>query len=171
MTDTAAAVEFLQRVYGPTTTAPVFISSLPNAEARGRQSGERHVLSRDSALIKRFVQKWNKEDRGVYFCVSTLKPSTGAYNSRSPRCKATVSEIALLHADIDLKSVELGLDEIVAQLAALQLPPSVEVHSGNGVHAYWLLTKSGDLPLRTAFSMWSVARFAPTAPRITHGAR
>ena len=142
MTDTAAAVEFIRRVFGPTTTAPVFISSLPNAEARGRQPGERHVLSRDTAVIERFVQKWNREDRGVFFCVSTLKPSSGAQNGRSPRCKANVSEIALLHADIDLKSVELGLDEIVSQLTALPFPPSIEVRSGNGVHAYWLLTKT-----------------------------
>ena len=52
-----------------------------------------------------------------------------------------MSEIALLHTDIDLKSVELGLDEIVSQLAALPFPPSIEVRSGNGVHAYWLLTE------------------------------
>ena len=53
-----------------------------------------------------------------------------------------MSEIALLHTDIDLKSVELGLDEIVSQLAALPFPPSIEVRSGNGVHAYWLLTEA-----------------------------
>src|SRR5829696_23568 len=106
MTDSATAVEFLQGVYRPTTTAPLFISSLPNAEARGREKGERHVLSRDTAIIERFTQKWDRQDRGVFFCVSTLAPSPSIQNGRSPRCKANVSEIALLHADIDLKSVE-----------------------------------------------------------------
>src|SRR4051812_5060671 len=102
MTDTPTAVEFLRKVFGPVTEDSVFVSSLPNAEARGREPGERHVTTRDTAVIKGFVEKWDRKDRGLYFCVSTLRPSSAPVAAGcSLRSKANVAELALLHADID----------------------------------------------------------------------
>ena len=140
MTDVATAVEFLQQTFGRATTRPVYISSLPNADARGSQPGERRILSRNSTAVEQFVQSWDRAGRGVFFCVSTLQHSR-ADPGRSPRCKANIAEIALLHVDVDLKSVEPGTGDIIRELAALPLPPSIVVLSGNGVHAYWLLKK------------------------------
>src|SRR4051794_13940470 len=98
MTDIATAVEFLREVFGPVTENPVYVSSLPNAEARGHEPGERHVITRDTAEIERFVQKWDRKDRGVYFCVSTLRRNLPSVEpGRSPRIKANVAELALLH--------------------------------------------------------------------------
>ena len=95
MADIATTVQFIREVFGPVTENPVYISSLPNAEARGREPGERHVITRDTAVIERFVNKWDRKDRGLYFCVATLNlPSVAA--GRSPRCKTNVAELALL---------------------------------------------------------------------------
>src|SRR3954454_6178750 len=142
MTDAASRVDFFRQVFGPATASSVFVSSLPNADVRGTQPGERHILSRDTAAIERFVGDWDRAGRGVYFCVSTLQPNAAAGKGRSPRCKANVAEIPFLHVDIDLKSVEPGITEIVKELAAIPLPPSIIVFSGNGVHAYWLLKEA-----------------------------
>src|SRR5829696_2300691 len=120
MADTATAVQFIREIFGPVTECPVFICSLPNADARGREPGEKYIITRDTAVIERFVTTWDRKDRGLYFCVSTLQAgSTSHMAGGSPRCKANIAELALLHADIDLKSVETGIDEVIARLRFL----------------------------------------------------
>src|SRR3954452_24979085 len=122
MPDTATTVQFIREVFGPLTENPVFISSLPNADARVREPGERHVITRDTAVIADFINKWDRKNRGLFFCVSTLRPSSAPVTAgRSSRSKANIAELALLHADIDLKSVEIGIDEIIARLRSLPL--------------------------------------------------
>ena len=41
------ASHFLADMFGASTAAPVYISSLPNADAREREVGERHVATRN----------------------------------------------------------------------------------------------------------------------------
>jgi P4 family phage/plasmid primase-like protien len=48
----------------------------------------------------------------------------------------------MLFADIDLKDVAESVDEIIRKLKLLKYVPSLIVRSGNGVHAYWMLTEA-----------------------------
>ena len=142
MTDTAASVEFLTKVFGPTTTCAVFVCSLPNDRNDPNEPGEKRLMSRDPEALSRFVGKWDRPGRGLFFCVGTIRDDAQpATPGGSPRSKANVAEIGLLNADIDLKDVSIGADEILSRLATLPLPPSFTVRSGNGVHAYWLLNE------------------------------
>lgn len=98
------------------------------AEICGRGGGDR--------LDELVIHKWDKPDRGAFFCVSTLKPG------QARRSKETVFEIVTLHADLDWAKIVMEPDAILRQLRALEFPPSKIVHSGHGYHAYWLLSEA-----------------------------
>jgi P4 family phage/plasmid primase-like protien len=129
------AIEFIKTVFGPTTEAPVFVCSLGNE--RDGPHAPRQVATRDMADITKFIAKWDQRDRGMFFCVGTVQAG-------KKREKANIAEIALVHADIDFKDIETPRDEVLAILQGLELPPSILIRSGNGVHAYWLLKEGLD---------------------------
>jgi P4 family phage/plasmid primase-like protien len=130
---TDQAIEFIKTVFGPTTEAPVHVCSLGNE--RDGPHAPRQVSTRDMADITKFIAKWDQKDRGLFFCVGTLKAG-------KKREKANVAELALLHADIDFKDIATPRDEVLAILQALECPPSIINRSGNGFHCYWLLTEA-----------------------------
>src|SRR5262249_44825795 len=126
------ASTFLADMFGASTAAPVFICSLPNADARDCEPGERHVTTRERDHIERFLLKWDRRRRALYFGVATLKPGA------TTRSKATLAELNCLHVDIDFKSVaNAGPAEIERRLRECMLLPTFVVLSGNGLHAYW----------------------------------
>jgi len=126
-------IEFIKTVFGTTTEMPVHVCSLGND--RDGPHKPRMVNTRDLSDITRFIAKWDQAERGLFFCVGTLKPG-------SKREKANVAEITFLHADIDLKDVTDSLSDVLRKLGQLRLPPSITVKSGNGVHAYWLFKEA-----------------------------
>jgi hypothetical protein len=130
------ASNFIADVFGPSTTEPVFLSSLPNADARDRQPPERRLATRDRSLIERFMADMDREDRGAYFCVSTLKPTA------KQRSKAALAELNCLFADIDFKSVIDAPEVIERKLEQLMRLPSKVVQSGHGLHCYWPFKKA-----------------------------
>ena len=138
------AIEFLKGIFGESTTADIYLSSLVNSDDRDKDSsGEKHIRTRDGNNIVVFITKWTRKFRGSFFCVATLREHAVARTpGGSPRNKDNVAEIALLHSDIDLKGILITLDEVVRILRQLEFPPSVIVLSGNGVHAYWLLSEA-----------------------------
>ena len=81
--------------------------------------------------------------RDVYFGLHLMDetPPRGGRASRDRiRC------ISFLHGEYDVKGpahkeekLPETLDELLHFLHGLECPPSILVHSGNGVHAYWLL--------------------------------
>jgi hypothetical protein len=99
------ASKFLADVFGPSTAAPVFICSLPNADAHEREPGERHVATREPDHVEAFLEKWDRKDRALYFAVATVKPGS------TTRSKATLAELNGLHIDIDAKSITIGIKE------------------------------------------------------------
>lgn len=142
MTSRELSVDFIRQVFGPGTTEQVYICSLPNDDARDREPGEKRVLTRDLATIERFAAKWDRVDRGMYFCVGTIREGSQPEEAGgSPRNKANVAEVPFLHADTDLKDITVDLDEAQRRVLALPLPPSIIVRSGNGLHSYWLLNE------------------------------
>ena len=117
------------------TEAPVFLTSLGNE--RNGVHNPHHIHTRDGDQVANFVTAWDKHGRGTFFCVSTVEDG-------KQRSKATVVETLGLHADIDLKDVAEGIEEIERLLKTRipDFPPSVLVRSGNGVHAYWLFREA-----------------------------
>jgi putative DNA primase/helicase len=67
----------------------------------------------------------------------------------TPGGKANCSFTRALHCEIDFQSEEkprnLPEVEVRAILAAYKLPPSIIVHSGGGLHVYWLLDEPANL--------------------------
>ena len=130
------ASHFLADMFGASTAAPVYISSLPNADAREREVGERHVATRRPEDIEAFLRKWDRPDRAAYFCTATVQ--AGAMT----RSKATLAELNGLHIDIDFKSITISAEEAERKLQQLMLLPSKVVASGGGLHAYWLFKEA-----------------------------
>jgi hypothetical protein len=126
-------IEFVKALFASTTENPVYICSLGNE--RSGPHTPKYVSTRDTQDIMRFLQKWDQPERGLFFCVGTLKPG-------AKREKAGIAEIAFLHADIDFKDIDDNRQDVERKLRQLRLPPSIIVFSGNGIHAYWLLKEA-----------------------------
>jgi hypothetical protein len=131
------------------STGSIFVCSLPNernggtpAEICGRGGGAR--------IDELVLHRWDKPDRGTFFCVNALKPK------QKVRSKGTVHEIVCLHADLDFDKINMAVvehnghheglqaepDAILHVLNTLEFPPSKIVHSGRGFHCYWLLSEA-----------------------------
>jgi hypothetical protein len=130
-----SASQFVIDLFGPSSQCPVYISSLPNADATG-EPGERHVTTRDANLIDLFTKTWDRPGRGLYFGTATIKKGA------SRRAKETIAELIGLHVDIDLKDVTASAEEVEKALQQVALLPSKVNFSGNGFHGYWVLREA-----------------------------
>jgi hypothetical protein len=117
------------------STGSIYLCSLPNergvgrpAEICGRGDGDR--------LNTLVLQTWDRKDRGTFFCVNTVTPG------QARRSKETVHEVTCLHCDLDFLKVDAAPDTVLQQLRALEYPPSKIVHSGHGIHTYWLVKEA-----------------------------
>jgi P4 family phage/plasmid primase-like protien len=126
---------FLADMFGASTHAPVYLSSLPNGDAPPGEPGERHIATRLPDQIERFLRKWDRPGRAAYFCTATIQPS-------KTRSKDTLAELNGLHADIDFRSVLASPEEVEQKLGQLRLLPTAVVNSGNGLHCYWLFREA-----------------------------
>jgi P4 family phage/plasmid primase-like protien len=131
-----AAAGFIGRLFTTVSEHGVYFSSLPNEKNAPGEPGERHVITREVDAIKTFLRKSDRPGRATYFCVATIRPDA------TRRAKDTISEIVVLHADLDFKAIDLPPAEIEARVRQLQLLPSVVVHSGHGLHLYWRLREA-----------------------------
>jgi hypothetical protein len=92
----------------------------------------RHCFTSDAQVETRFAESWNKQGWDVYDCVAELK------DNAQVRSLETVKELAFLHVDLDLRSLETPCGEVLAALESLPLPLEVR-DSGGGFHAIaWL---------------------------------
>jgi hypothetical protein len=128
------ASEFIAH-YFSASSGSVFLTSLANVRNNGKPA---EICGRgDGARLDELIhQRWDRNDRGSFFCVNTLRPG------QNRRAKETVFEIVALHADVDLKSVDATAEEVERKLGELLLLPSYVIFSGHGYHAYWLLREA-----------------------------
>jgi hypothetical protein len=112
-------VDFLAKLFGPTTVGRVFVCSLQNVQKTDERTPS--IVTRNPIHISGFARKYDVPGRGVFFCVATLRGER--------RVKDGLCEITCAHCEID------NTDESV--LARLALRPSAIVHSGRGFHLYW----------------------------------
>jgi hypothetical protein len=96
-----SAVDF-RKILFEHTTAQVYTCTFPNERGDPNQVGERHVHTRLPSHINGFMSKFDKPDRGSFFCVGTVKAG-------AKRNKENIAETVGLHADIDFKDVDLQL--------------------------------------------------------------
>lgn len=94
----------------------------------------------DIAGIQRFVQHHWDED--CYFGVASRKDST---SGRLENC----SVVRAVFADIDFKTYS-SEDAAIRAIESFPLTPSFMVHSGGGLHVYWLLSEPVVLPYKAA---------------------
>jgi hypothetical protein len=127
-TNAPAALAFIKSWFG--TTAPAYICSLANDRDDSNEPTERHMSTRDGDQVQSFIAKWDRPGRGLFLCVSTIKPG-------EKRNKENVAEIPGLWVDIDFKDVDDDEATILRRVKALPKPPSIIVSSGNGLHCYW----------------------------------
>jgi len=133
-TGATVAIEFIERLFS-IAEQPVYVCSLPNEKNDPSEPGERHVATRDAGDVTKSIEKWDRAKRGLYICVSTIKAGMA-------RKKDGVAEICFLFADIDFKDIIDDRETVVRRLKSLKHPPSIIVHSGNGLHCYWLFNES-----------------------------
>ena len=116
------------------TQGKIFLSSVLNEEEwTDDGSDERHVIGRQPKNLIKFIEKWDKPGRSVFFGVGTIQ------KSKTQRIKENIEAMAFASSDVDLKDLGLTRDEVMAAIDTLKLPPSVIVWSGHGFHLYWLL--------------------------------
>lgn len=89
----------------------------------------------DTAALEQFLSDHREEN--CYFGVATRRDATGGDLAH---CR----HLGALFADVDFKTTPER--EVRARLARLALPPSAVVHSGGGLHLYWLLREPVELP-------------------------
>lgn len=91
----------------------------------------------DTLGIARFCKTYR--DAELYFAVATRGPEhDGSLDN-------TVA-LPALFCDSDFKMFPDGEANARARLSAFPLPPSITIHSGGGLHNYWLLREPLDLP-------------------------
>ena len=112
---------------------PLYICSLPNP---GEPGAPHECIADDPHVIEAFARREDKPGRGVYDCVSPLKP--GARR----RSLETIGEIVALHVDIDGK--DLAEDFAVRGMARPRFAAAAhEVrNSGRGRHVVCTLKES-----------------------------
>lgn len=122
--------DFFDEVFLQDTEGFIYICTLPNSKTTS-SVGERNVVTRDVTRIEEFKDKWDKEGRGLFYCVSTMQEGKG-------RRKDNTVECVMIHADTDAKDITVSIDEAVKAVQSLEIPPSRIHMSGRGIHSMWL---------------------------------
>src|SRR5262245_33079486 len=113
----------------------IYLCSLTNERDGGRAA---EICGRGNGvrLDELVLHQWDKPDRGTFFAVNTLRPG------QARRCKETVHEMVCLHTDLDLDKIAIDQDAVLKRLGQLACLPSKIIHSGHGLHCYWLLAEA-----------------------------
>jgi len=106
-----------------------YLCSLPNKRSAGRIP---QIITDDPEAIAAFTHKWDIPGRGVFRCVSTLKPGA------TRRALDTVDELAFVHVDVDLRTLRESRNQVLKQLRQWPIQPQIR-DSGGGFHVALLL--------------------------------
>ena len=150
------------------STGSIYLCSLPNERGTGRPA---EICGRgDGGRLNTLVlQTWDRKDRGTFFCVNAVTPG------QARRSKETIHEVTCLHCDIDFSRIDTAPDIVLQRLRALEYPPSKIVHSGHGLHCYWLLTEAlaatSETVLQTETALRGIADILGGDPAVAEIAR
>jgi hypothetical protein len=87
------------------------------------------ALVRGPEAVREFASRW-RDTHDVYFSVATTRDGTTS-------TKRDVVSLVTAHVDLDFRGKDEG--EMLQRL--LDLKPSIVVHSGGGLHGYWIFPK------------------------------
>jgi hypothetical protein len=112
-----------------------FICSISDRTRKGN-GGVRVGRYDDNAsgylAAEEWAQRENKPGRSVYDSVNLFRDGADRRNLN------TVAALTCLHADIDLKDVAEGREDVIKRIRAMPLPPSKVIDSGHGLHVYYI---------------------------------
>lgn len=104
----------------------------------------------DLATLRAFVTQ-HRDSAHLYWGVATRRDST---SGRADNCLA----LGALFADLDF--AKHSEQHLRSRLAGCQIPPSIVIHSGGGLHAYWLLDTPMDVAGRIEATKTLLRRLA-----------
>ena len=92
-------------------------------------------LTRNVTAAEAFVARRDRPEyeNGIYVALATVKPG----DSRPIR--ESCFQFTALFADVDDKNHDLSREVAQSLLEQCELPPTLIIDSGNGLHPYWLL--------------------------------
>ena len=64
------AARFIEKFFAH-TTAPICIASFDNDRDKGAKAFSEYT--REPKVIARYAEKWDQPERGLFFCVSTIR--------------------------------------------------------------------------------------------------
>lgn len=112
-----------------TTDGDAHAWCLPNLQGEG---SKKWIGSRDPEKLAKWSKKQDAPGFAQFFCVSSIE-------HRCPRKKEHAVQLPWIFADVDFKDIDLAPEEIERRLRGLPLPPTRLHHTGNGIHAFWIL--------------------------------
>lgn len=128
------ASQFIKKLFEGRTSGNVFLCTYANNRNEAQKFPPLNYVTRNWADVDSFIKDFDIEGRACYFACATMKGQK--------RTKESVAEINSVYIDLDFKGIVEDEKTILATLKKLKLKPSVVVHSGNGLHCYWLLAKT-----------------------------
>lgn len=131
------------------------IQSITNSK-----EASRHSYGRDIDKIVEFCIRWSIPDRAIFFCVSSTQ-------NRSHK-KVDAIQQKVINLDIDLKEVTIDANAVIALLKELKHAPTRIHRSGNGIHAYWILSDPANPSDATEALQKKLARALGGDPSPTH---
>ena len=124
---TATVERFLDALFSPEDGC-IELRVLPSARTKFVQPG-------DVAAVQKFIA--SNPNQNAFFGVAARRDST---NGRLENC----SFIRALFADVDFKDFD-SPEDAQHVLDGFPIQPSIVVHSGNGLHPYWILDEPVNL--------------------------
>jgi hypothetical protein len=152
---TNATKIFLDTLFARSANGTLFVTSLANDRALATKLAPRQIVTRDVEAIRKFMLGYDVMGRACYVCVATIKMGI------TRRAKANLADLVTLHADLDFKGIALAPADIERLLKLMEPRPSLAVHSGHGIHLYWVLKEPlPATPENIARVEWSLRKFA-----------
>lgn len=144
-------IELILRHLGPTT----LVAIIPDV---GRTAAL--WVEESNADVVQWAKERNQAGWNVYFTANLPQPQL----NKKPR-KAEIGDIRCLYADIDAKAGR-GMEECLAAIERLSLPPSFVIMTGGGYQPIWLLDQP--LPASPESTQWAEAA-GRTIAELTQG--
>ena len=130
------AHEFMAELYrGVSADKVTYLYTLPRKQCLSYKIGHMDQMLEKAAALS--------DAENVYWGLH-LMDEAPAKGKRA--CTETISSVSFLHGEYDIKGPAHKEENLPETLEAalnflhdLESPPGIIVHSGNGLHAYWLL--------------------------------